>query len=284
MITPGNLEAVEAWNTVLFDKFVAYRDILTTGLGAHGAAALARHPPARGARVVDLGCGFGDTSAELAKLVGGEGTVLGVDAAARFIETAGAEHRGIAQLSFRVADIETEVPGGPYDLAFSRFGTMFFASPVAALRNVRKALAAGGKLCMVVWRKKDANPALTQAEGIVREILGEPEKGDQVTCGPGPFSMASPDLVSDQLVAAGYDHITFERHDAEMMVGATIERAIDFALALGPAGEIVRLAGELAVARREELIRALHTMLEPYLRPNGVWMPSSTWIVTARAG
>jgi hypothetical protein len=95
----------------------------------------------------------------------------------------------------------------------------------------------------VVWRKKDANPELTQAEGIVREILGEPEKGDQVTCGPGPFSMASPDLVSDQLVAAGYDHITFERHDAEMMVGATIERAIDFALALGPAGEIVRLGG-----------------------------------------
>src|SRR5207244_3362501 len=137
-----------------------------------------------------------------------------------------------------VADIEAAVPGGPYDLAFSRMGTMFFASPVIALRNVRKALAAGGKLCMVVWRKKDANQCFHEAERVVRELLGDPPKQDQVTCGPGPFSMASADLVSDQLIAAGYKDITFERSDADIKIGDNLDNAVEFALMLGPAGEV----------------------------------------------
>jgi SAM-dependent methyltransferase len=282
MIVPENSEAVEAWNTVLFDKFVAFREVLTSGLGHHGTAAMDRHPPARGARVVDLGCGFGDTSAELARRVGTDGKVLGVDAAARFIESARGENTRAPHLTFEVADIEAGVPGGPYDYAFSRFGTMFFASAVAALRNVRKVLVPGGTLCMVVWRKKDANPALAEAELVVRELLGDPPKGDQVTCGPGPFSMASPDLVSDQLLAAGFRDIQFERNDADIMVGKSVARAVDFALKLGPAGEVVRLAGAAAEARRDELEGALGSMIEKYVRADGVWMPSSTWIVVAR--
>src|SRR5687768_9241394 len=114
MIVPENSEAVEAWNTVLFDKFVAFREVLTSGLGHHGTAAMDRHPPARGARVVDLGCGFGDTSAELARRVGTDGKVLGVDAAARFIEAARGENTEAPHLTFEVADIEAGVPGGPY--------------------------------------------------------------------------------------------------------------------------------------------------------------------------
>ena len=98
-------------------------------------------------------------------------------------------------MTFEVADIETAVPGGPYELAYSRMGTMFFASPVIALRNIRKALAPNGRLCIVVWRKREANECMHVAEVCVRELLGDPPKRDQVTCGPGPFSMAGADLV-----------------------------------------------------------------------------------------
>jgi ubiquinone/menaquinone biosynthesis C-methylase UbiE len=278
----GNREAIEAWNTVLFDKFVQFRRVLTTGLGVHGTRAMDLHPPGAGASVVDIGCGFGDTTIELGRRVGPRGRAVGVDAAVRFIESARSEARGCENVSFEVADVEANVPGGPYDLAFSRMGTMFFASPVFALRNIRKALAPTGLLCMVVWRKSEANECMHAAELVVRELLGDPPKNDQVTCGPGPFSMASPDLVGDQLVAAGYKDIAFERCDAPIEIGRDLDEAIRFALTLGPAGEVVRLSGEAAVTRRREIEAAIREVLLPFEHDGAVSAPSSTWIVTAR--
>jgi ubiquinone/menaquinone biosynthesis C-methylase UbiE len=285
MAAPGNAEAIEAWNTVLFDKFVRHREVLVAGLGAHGARALALHPPAPGERVVDIGCGFGDTTIELARRVGANGRAVGVDAAARFIDSARADaaRAGATNATFEVADVEAGVPGGPYDRAFSRMGTMFFASPVIALRNIRKALRSDGALCIVVWRKKDANEYLCAPELVVRELLGEPEKGDQVTCGPGPFSMASADVVGDQLVAAGFTDIAFARSDIAVQIGRELDNAVQFSLEIGPAGEVVRLAGEAAIARRAEIERAVRGVLEPFAGPGGVRAPSSCWIVTARA-
>ena len=276
-----NAEAIEAWNTVLFDKFTRYRATLDTMLGVHGARAIARHAPAAGTRVVDIGCGFGETTIELARRAG---SAVGIDAAPRFVAAAreSAARAGVDSARFEVADVEAGVPGGPFDLAFSRMGTMFFASPVIALRNIRTALRAGGTLCMVVWRKKDANPCLHVPELVARELLGEPDKNDQVTCGPGPFSMASADLVGDQLVAAGYTDLAFERSDADVAIGRDLDEAVQFAIELGPAGEIVRLAGDEAVRRRPELDRAMKSALAPHLRDGAVRAASSCWIVTAR--
>jgi SAM-dependent methyltransferase len=279
---PGNQEAIEAWNTVLFDKFVRYRPMVTTALALHGDRAIAQLALQPGARVVDIGCGFGDTTQVLGKLVGPSGRAVGLDAAPRFIDVARAESAGIEQVSFEVADIQAAVPGGPYDAAFSRMGTMFFTQPVIALRNIRTALVPGAPFKFIVWRKKDANEAMYGAELVVRELLGDPPKKDQVTCGPGPFSMSSPDLVSDQLLAAGYTKVSFERSDAPMLVGRNIAEAVEFALTLGPAGEVVRLAGAEAVRRRAEIEQALATAMDAYKRDDGsVHAPTSCWIVTA---
>jgi ubiquinone/menaquinone biosynthesis C-methylase UbiE len=281
----NNVEAIEAWNTVLFDKFVRFRDALTGGLGQHGNAAMERHPPPVGGRVIDLGCGFGDTTQQLARLVGPDGVATGVDAAPRFIEVCRqeAETASLANARFEVADVERDQLGGPYDHAFSRMGTMFFASPVMAMRNVRKAMRPGGWLAMVVWRAKSENPFLHDIEQKVLEIIPAVEKGEQVTCGPGPFSMASADLVSAQLKAAGWERIGFERFDADIRVAADLDEAIEFAMALGPAGEIIRLAGDEGQRKQAEVIAALRTLLAPAVRPDGVYGGSSTWIVTARA-
>jgi len=282
----GNAEAIEAWNTVLYEKYVRFRRIMVGMLAVHGTRAMDRHPPRARERVVDLGCGLGDTTIELGKRVGPDGRAIGLDAASNFIATARKEasEASSRNVSFEVADIEAAVPGGPYDLAFSRMGTMFFASPVIALRNVRKALRPDGRLCIVVWRKREANDCVHRAEVIVRELLGDPPKQDQVTCGPGPFSMASADLVGDQLVAAGYTDIAFERSDAAVEIGADFEEAMRFALALGPAGEVVRLAGDAATARMPEITAALRAGFSEFMRDDGsVWGPSSCWIVTAHS-
>jgi len=274
-----NAGAIEAWNTVLFDKFVKHRTTIIPGMRAHSERALARYAPRPGARVVDLGCGFGDTTVELARLVGPGGRATGLDAAPRFIGAATAEARGLTNVHFRVADIERGVPGGPYDLAFSRMGMMFFASPVRALRNVYDALVPGGRLCMIVWRRKAANEAFSLSEEVVRELVGEVDQSDHVTCGPGPFSMASADVCSEQLRAAGFADVGFERHDAEMWFGATVDDAIATLLDLGPAGELVRLAD--AAHRRAAFEAALRPLFATRLRDDGVYFPSSTWIVTA---
>ncbi|HUQ06370.1 MAG TPA: class I SAM-dependent methyltransferase [Kofleriaceae bacterium] len=280
-----NVEAIEAWNTVLFDKFLQFRDALTTGLARHGDAALERHPPALGARVIDLGCGFGDTTQQIARLVGPEGVAVGVDAAPRFIELGRreAEAAGIPNARFLVADVQSDDLGGPYDQAFARMGTMFFASPVMAMRNVRKAMRPGGLLSMVVWRAKKENAFMSDVENKVLELIPHHDKGDQVTCGPGPFSMASPDLVSAQLLAAGWERIGFERFDADMRIAADLDEAIAFAMTLGPAGEILRLAGDEGAKKRDQVVAALRELLAPAVRPDGVYGGSSSWIVTARA-
>ena len=191
---PGvNAEAIQAWDGPLFDRFVKFRHIVTTGLGAHGNEALRLHPPQEGQRVLDVGCGFGDTTQQIAALVGPSGEATGVDAAHNFIEAATreAEEAGVENASFFVADVQTDPLGGPYDAAFSRMGTMFFISPVAALRNVCKSLVPGGQLTSVVWRRREDNHWLHRAQQIVEEIVQRPEEYDEPTCGPGPFSMAN---------------------------------------------------------------------------------------------
>ena len=286
MTTDPNAEAIEAWNTVLFDKFVRLREVWTRAAKVHGDATLDRRPPGEGERVLDVGCGFGDTTVDLARRVGARGEAVGIDAAARFIDLAAreAKERGVTNARFAVHDAQHDDLGGPFDLVYSRFGTMFFASPVAALRRMRRALRAGGELAIVVWRRKDENPVYFEPEETVIAAVGHPPKrDDQVTCGPGPFSMASPDLVSAQLLAAGFARPTFERFDADIRVGGTIDEAIDFALTLGPSGEVMRLAGEEAVNKREEIVAALRDRMAPWTRDDGVYGRSSTWIVKARA-
>jgi SAM-dependent methyltransferase len=281
----GNSEAIEAWNGVLFDKFLRHRDIVCGGLGPVGTTALARHPPATGSRVLDVGCGFGDSTVEIAGLIGPAGVAVGVDAASRFIDLATSEVRqaGVGNAHFRVADVQFDDLDGPYDSAFSRFGTMFFDNPVAALRNVRRSLKDGGQFTMTVWRKKDDNAWLHDAELAVTAIVPLPPTTDQVTCGPGPFSMASADLMSAQLLAAGFGEVAFERYDTRICIGKTVPRAIECAMALGPAGEIIRLAGDEGTRREPEVIAALEKVFAPFTRPDGVYGPASTWIVTARA-
>ncbi len=282
----GNNEAIEAWNTVLFDKFVRFRPVVIEGLGRFGDAVLERHPPRAGSRVLDVGCGMGDTTQAIARMVGPTGEAVGVDAAARFIELATREAKdaGAENARFLVADVESEDLGGPYDQAFSRFGTMFFSSPVAAFRNIRRSLAPGGKLTMVVWRKKEESGMFFEVEETVLSIVPHPEKKEgDVTCGPGPFSLGSCDVASAQLVAAGFSRVTFERFDAKMRAGMNVRDAIDFAMALGPAGEIMRLAREEGERKRPEVEAALTKLFEPYVEADGVWGPASTWIVSATA-
>lgn len=282
--TSPNAEAIEAWDGVLFDRFVKFRHLMTDGLGVHGEEALRRHPPAPGDRVIDLGCGFGDTAQRISGIVGPRGSVLGVDVSPRFIDVAREESPEGSAVTFEVADVQTTSWDASFDYAFSRMGTMFFSNPVAAMRNVRRSLVPGGRLCMVVWRRKLDNPWLHRAELVVEKYVEEPEESDEPTCGPGPFSMANADTTSEILASAGFEDIELGRCDLDIVAGRSLDEAIDLTMSLGPAGEVIRLAGDEAEKIRPEITSALRESLGNFVGDDGVARAgASTWIVTAVA-
>jgi ubiquinone/menaquinone biosynthesis C-methylase UbiE len=274
---------VDFWNNILVPKFVRWRHILVGGLTLHSERIFPSLQVNKGDRVVDAGCGFGDTAIELARLVGPTGSVLAVDCCDGFLEYGRRDARaaGLSNVTFLEADVQSYPFEPVHDFCFSRFGTQFFENPVAGLRNMRTSLKPGGIMTMVVWRGIKDNPWLGHAKDIVLKFLPPPGENAQ-TCGPGPFSMADTDVVSKQLEIAGYKDIEFEQIDAQVFVGNDLDDAVAFQLAIGPAGEVYREAGKLAEERHEEIANALKTALAKYRRPNGVIMDSSSWKVTGR--
>ena len=285
-VSAENLEAQEAWNGVLFDRFLKFRDVVIPGLTEFSEEALRVYPPKAGDRVLDVGCGFGDTTQRLAQLVGPAGSALGVDIALRFVEQARTEAdlASVANVRFEVRDVQLTTFDHSFDYVFSRFGTMFFDNPVAAFRNVRAAMTGDAVLCVVVWRRKLDNPWLHVAENVVKPLLEEPQETDEPRCGPGPFSMADADTTSGQLRSAGFRDITLRRYDAMLLFGSNLEQAVEMNLALGPAAEALRLAGENGEEMRPRLEDLLRGALTQFVRDDGaVTAQASTWIVTARA-
>ena len=174
--TDEDSDFVQFWNTVLAPKFIKFKHILVDGLTQHSEAVFPNLPVKTGDRVLDVGCGFGDTAIQLAQRVGPTGEVVGVDCCDAFLEYAenDARSRGVENISFARADAEIALPTEEFDFVFARFGTMFFANPVAGLRNMRKALKPGGKMVHIVWRNRADNPWLSMAKDVVLEFLPQP--------------------------------------------------------------------------------------------------------------
>jgi ubiquinone/menaquinone biosynthesis C-methylase UbiE len=281
--TQPRSQYVEFWNNILVPKFVRWRHILVGGLTLHSERIFPSLQVNKGDKVLDAGCGFGDTAIALARLVGPTGSVLAVDCCNGFLDYGrrDAKAAGVNNVTFLEADVQTYPFQPVHDFCFSRFGTQFFENPVAGLRNMRASLKSGGTVTMVVWRGIKANPWLGHAKNIVLQFLPPPGENAQ-TCGPGPFSMADTGAVTKQLEIAGYKDIQFEQVDAQVFVGKDLDDAASFQLAIGPAGEVYREAGKLAEQHHDEIANALKSELAKYMSSNGVMMDSSSWKVTAK--
>ncbi len=274
---------VQLWNDILAPKFFRFKHIAADGLARHSEAVFPNLPVKPGDRVLDVGCGFGDTAIKLAELVGPDGEVVGVDCCDAFLTHAENEAaaRGMSNISFVRGDAEIELPTCEFDFVFARFGTMYFANPVAGLRNMRHALKPGGEMVHIVWREHEDNPWLSMARDIVLRYLPQPGNCAK-TCGPGPFSMADRETVTKMMRLAGYTNINFERVDAQVVIGNSIDEAIAFQLALGPAGEVFREAGEEAEQKRDLIEAALATAISRQkIGTFGIMMDSSSWVINA---
>jgi len=284
-IASDNLGFVECWNDILTPKWIRFRHLLSGNGKIHSDIAYADFDIQPGDKVLDIGCGFGETALEISGLVGPEGEVVGIDCTDAFLDIANEERdaAGARNVRFELGDAQVcDLPEAYFDVAYSRFGVMFFQSAVRALRNANRALKPGGKVCLVVWRSLSENPCWGAAKEIALRHL-PPPGDDAATCGPGPFSMASEETDRAMLDAAGFAEVElFKRIDADVCVGRDIDEAIDYQLLVGPSGEIIREAGDEGQRKLPPIRQDLRDLMAPYLRDAGVFMPSSTWAIMAR--
>lgn len=287
MTTPArdNRGFIECWNEVLTPKWIRFRHLLSGNGKVHSDVANPRFDIRSGNRVLDIGCGFGETSLEIGRIVGPSGEVLGLDCTDAFVEIANRERdeASLTQVRYEVGDAQVHpLCAARYDVVYARFGVMFFESAVRALRNAHGALKPGGKVCLIVWRGLADNPAWGAAKAAVLEDLPPPGDAAQ-TCGPGPFSWADEETDRRLLNAAGFSTIDlFERIDRDICIGRTVDEAVDFQVLVGPSGEIIREAGEEGRRRLPDIREKLSALMKAHLRDDGVFMRSSTWMIKAR--
>jgi len=284
-VAESNVGFIDCWNTILVPKWNRFRHLLSGNGEIHSNIAYKDFGIQKGDKVVDVGCGYGETCLEIGRMVGSDGEVLGLDCTEAFLEIANKERdaAGLSQVRFEIGDVqEYSLPENYYDVAFSRFGVMFFQFPVVALKNVCRGLKPGGRVCLIVWRSIDDNPCWGVAKQIALKHL-PPAGEDAATCGPGPFSWAGEETDRAMLKAAGFPEIElFKRIDADVCMGTNLEEAIDFQILVGPAGEIIREAGDEGQEKLPNIRQEMKDFLGRHLRDDGVYLSSSTWAIMAR--
>ncbi|MDH3845212.1 MAG: methyltransferase domain-containing protein, partial [Myxococcales bacterium] len=205
-IAADNLGFVECWNEILTPKWIRFRHLLSGNGKIHSDIAYADFDIRPGDKVLDIGCGFGETALEIGQMVGPTGEVVGIDCTDAFLEIANQERdlAGMTNVRYEIGDAQVcDLPENYFDVVYSRFGVMFFESAVRALRNANRTLKPGGRVCLIVWRSLADNPCWGAAKEIALRHL--PPPGDNAaTCGPGPFSMASEETDRAMLEAAGF--------------------------------------------------------------------------------
>lgn len=277
-----NAQQIEYWNDQSGPKWVALQPVLDEQIAPLGHRAMDRAALRAGERVLDIGCGCGQTSLELGRRVGPTGAVTGVDISSVMLERARAfaREQGVGNVSFEDADAQTHAfDAGAYDLVFSRFGIMFFADSIAAFTNLARALRPGGRIAFVCWRSFPENPWMTVPVSAALQHLPPPSIPDPDA--PGPFRFADPDKVRGILTGAGFVAPQLEPLDETLTMGGTgsdLDRAVGFILQIGPLAAALREAGPDAGAKVAGTVR---DALAPYHTPQGVRMDSASWIVTA---
>jgi len=283
-VAPGNEEAVRAWDTVLYERWKKNRQVFVGALDEVTRDLFDRFPPPRDGSCIDIGCGFGETTQQLANLVGPKGFALGTDSSPRFIEDARREasEAGVENVEFETADAQTAEWDPVHDYAFSRMGTQFFAAPVPAMRAIRGALKPGGGLRKICWRRKQESPFWAETEQVVERFLSRPDEYEADTCGPGPFSLGNPETLQGILEAAGFAAIELHRRDFDYFMGRDMAEAVESLLAIGPGAELIRLNGERGESSRAEIAGALADHYAAWQRADGsIVGRGSVWLVAA---
>jgi SAM-dependent methyltransferase len=254
------------------------REPLELQLAPLGRRAMAALAPRPGERVLDIGCGGGETALDLARAVAPDGTVMGIDLSAAVLAFAERAAISCSRVRFVHADAQAfPFAARSFDAAFSRFGVMFFADPTAAFINIRRSLKPYGRLTFVCWRALEDNPLdILPLRAASPHLPPQPAHDPDA---PGPFAFANPDRVRGILERAGFREIGIAAHD-EPVGSGDLDTMLAVCSRVGALGKILRENPELRAAS----LPAVRSALAAHDGPAGVRLNAATWIVTARGG
>jgi SAM-dependent methyltransferase len=267
----------EYWNGAVGQTWAAEQDRIERVLRPLGDEALAAAHAQPGERVLDVGCGCGESTLALSRAVGERGEVVGVDLSEPMLERARAraDSRTYANTRFVAADASRFTDPRPFDLVFSRFGVMFFPDPPAAFANLARALRPEGRLAFLCWRAVTENPWASVPLEAVLTVVPRPEPPPPGA--PGPFTLADREHLRSLLAGAGFANIELKPRDIPMPTGP-LEEAIDYALTIGPAA---RAAKDAPPDLRSQVRGPVREALRGYEKAGIVTFPTAVWAVTA---
>jgi SAM-dependent methyltransferase len=272
----ANADQIEFWNGEAGASWVRRQNDMDALLAPISAAVIAAARCEPRDRVLDIGCGCGDTSLRLAR---SGARVTGVDISQPMLnrakQRAGEERSGA---TFVRADASTATLTRDHTLLFSRFGVMFFSSPVAAFKNLHGALQADGRLCFVCWQPPQNNPWIMTPMLAAGPLL--PPQPTLDPHAPGPFAFAEPDYVRATLSDAGFTNVAIDPLTTALVLGGDLERAVEMVCEVGP---LSRALATVDAATRVAVVAAVRQTLQANTTARGVALGAACWIVRANA-
>lgn len=271
-----NEAQIDYWNREAGETWARYHDRLHRQIEPLGERAIAILAPRPGERILDVGCGCGQTSRALAEAVAPGGEVVGVDVSRPMLAVAREEGAAIPHLSFLEADAATARFDRPFDAAFSRFGVMFFDDPVAAFANLRAALKPGGRMAFLCWQGLELNDWMRLP--LMAAIPHLPPLPAPEPHAPGPFGLADRERLHGILAQAGFEEIEIRPH-AQPIGGQGVDDTLEVTFRVGPLGKMIREQPSLQPVVEQAVRQALEQQADA---TGAVWMQGAIWLVSAR--
>lgn len=281
-MTIGNQDQIDYWNGEVGQRWAENHPALDAAFAPFTQALFEAAGLAPGDRVLDIGCGAGETTLWAARQVGPSGRVTGADVSGPLLDAARAREAtdptGGAPIEWLRADVQGHAFGARFDHALSRFGVMFFDDSAAAFANIRAHLVEGGRLRFLCWRAMAENPWTALPRAAVMPLVPEAEAPPPEA--PGPFRFALRETLRPILEEAGFRDIAFEPVDRTMVVGETPEAAAGFVVTRGP---IARLLRERDPTVQETALRTVVDLFAQLSGGGPVELGAACWLVSARA-
>ena len=269
------------WSGKGGDIWVERQNAMDTMLSPLGEAALNKLNLNEGENVLDIGCGCGHTTLNIAKRISPDGQVTGLDISEPMLKRAkeSANEMSISNASFNCVDVQTDDIGEEvYSAAFSRFGVMFFEDPIAAFHNINKSLITGASLSFVCWQSPALNPWQSLFIEAVKKYVDLPSPPPR---SPSPFAFMESEYISSILEESNFQNIMIEGHEAEvnMFSGRSLSDSVKDYISINPV-----VSGMLKDSTEQEKTEIINSAIEafsPYYSAKGLMFPSATWLVTA---
>jgi len=280
----SNTDMSQFWNGDGGQNWIRFQNRLEKSLNIFGEQAILTAKLAQDEYVLDVGCGWGDTTFEIAKSVGLNGYVRGIDISELILDQARTriDSFGLDNIKFECVDAEShQFKSMEFDVIYSRFGVMFFNDPVAAFRNIKRTLKPGGRLVFICWKSVNENQWVKLPQEITNKYVAMSEPSNPHA--PGGFAFGDAATVLAILDDAGFKETQVETYATKFNVGENLDEAIIFLSHLGPASSIIE-DPDLDVEIKKRIIAELRSELVKNETSLGIELNAETWIFTAKNG